>query len=766
MSRLISLISDGSPADSGKTKELARALFSPSKKLDTSSDSIKPLDSTCEDEQCDISADHDLSKSVDDDSYKHCDVSALDGSGKVLKGECLKNEVKSADQDKVISNYSKNNSKSKPTVIDNSCKSIRLKRIFKRRSPALRHSENGVSLTLSKPASTDSPDSKIQTLSPLQNLVNNDIRQNLSSSLNESSLLADLDTSMPHVDKVSKQTVDINADPVNQLCTPKQPDVVTDGHHSPTASSKENEDMTSPVFSQKSSKLKVKMSSHYSGKVKSPCSIDNALSDFFDPPSGAVGRRKRAPMKRKSIEIDTSSEFEISDVDIKCSTPKEAPVLHSILSSNKREKRSNKKVRFSDLHEPVAKRVTFSFENQVIEAITNKTNSHSNNMDGSIISTLAATTELDTDVKLNTNETTRINKTHSDNFKPEKDLTCSNRTEEELQVTKRVQKEKQTTARQGINVTKGIEVVGKIEKKEASFSIDKKSTLKVGLNNEKDIVGFTEDSFKICNSAADTILIPESEENSSAMGNHGSLTDDNDEFSQVSPSALKQMCHVADSTYLDASAEKCSSVSPTNNTTEVVVNKLGPQGLKSNSEKKLGKDEKGSIEKERSSSEQDGSDISVSKSISLTVPKKFFYPSKRQIVTACPKKVFAYRNDRVNDGSSLVKSVSLSDLVQGSKGNNKDGEVLTGPVDVASDSGHQPAVNDRVNDGSSLVKSLSLSDLVQGSKGRNKDGEVVTGPVDMASDSGHQPAVNDTENKGLGRNTSRKLHAISEYSKS
>ena len=717
MSRLISLISDGSPADSGKTKELARALFSPSKKLDTSCDSIKPLDSTCEDEQCDISADHDLSKSVDDDSYKHCDVSALDGSGKVLKGECLKNEVKSADQDKVISNYSKNNSKSKPTVIDNSCKSIRLKRIFKRRSPALRHSETGVSLTLSKPASTDSPDSKLQTLSPLQNLVNNDIRQNLSSSLNESSLLADLDTSMPTVDNIIKQTVYINADPVNQLCTPKQPDVVTDGHHSPTASSKENEDMTSPVFSQKSSKLKVKMTSHYSGKVKSPCSIDNALSDFFDPPSGAVGRRKRAPMKRKSIEIDTSSEFEISDVDIKCSTPKEAPVLHSILSSNKREKRSNKKVRFSDLHEPVAKKVTFSFENQVIEAFTSKTNSHSNNMDGSIISTLAATTELDTDVKLNTNETTRINKTHSDNFKPEKDLTCSNRTEEELQVTERVKKAKQTTSRQGINVTKGNEVVGKIEKKEASFSIDKKSTLKVGLNNEKDIVGFTEDSFKICNSAADTILIPELKEKSSAVGNHGSLTDDNDEFSQVSPSALKQMCHVADSTYLDASAEKCSSVSPTNNTTEVVVNKLGPQGLKSNSEKKLVKEEKGSIEKERSSSEQDGSDISLSKSISLTVPKKFFYPSKRQIVTACPKKVFAYRNDRNNDGSSLVKSVSLSDLVQESKG-------------------------------------------------RDKDGEVLPGPVDMTSDSGHQPAVNDTENKGLGRNTSRKLHTISEYSKS
>ena len=762
MSQLISSISDESPADSGKTKELARALFSPSKKLDTSCDSIKPLDSTCEDEQCDISADHDLSKSVDDDSYKHCDVSALDGSGKVLKGECLKNEVKSADQNTVISNYSQNNSKSKQAVIDNSCRSIRLKRIFKRRSPALRHSETGVSLNLSKPASTDSPDSKLQILSPLQNLINNDIRQNLSSSLNESSLLADLDTSMSSVDKITKQTEDMNADPVNQLCTPKQPDVVTDEHHSPTASSRENEDMTSPVFSQKSSKLKVKMSSHYSGKVKSPCSIDNALSDFFDPPSGAVGRRKRAPMKRKSIEIDTSSEFEISDVDTKCSTPKEVPVLHSILSSNKREKRSNKKVRFSDLHEPVAKKVTFSFENQVIEAFTNKTNSHSNNMDGSIISTLAATTELDTDVKLNTNETTKKNKTHSDNFKPEKDLTCSNRTEVELQVTESGKKEKQTTARQGINVTKCNEIVGKIEKKEASFSIDKKSTLKVGLNKEKD----TKDSFKMCNSAADTVLIPELEENSSAVGNHGSLTDDNDEFSQVSPSALKQMCHVADSTYLDASAEKCSSVSPTNKTSEVVVNKLGPQSLKSNSEKKLGKEEKGSIEKERSSLEQDGSDISLSKGISLAVPKKFFYPSKRQIVTACPKKVFAYRNDRNNDGSSLVKSVSLSDLVQESKGRDKDGEVLPGPVDMASDSGRQPAVNDRVNDGSSLVKSVSLSDLVQESKGRDKDGEVLPGPVDMTSDSGHQPAVNDTENTGLYRNTSRKLHTISEYSKS
>ena len=645
--------SEESPSDSGKTKELVRALFSPSMKLDTSCDSIKPLDSTCEDEPCDMSADHNLSKPVDV-SNESCDLEAdrrlvnknLTDSNNEIHDNRTLGKVKTCSFSVLENNSAVNSVKddTKTTTHDKIARSSKLKRIFRGQMSFQSLSEITNSYSVPESTSRASTETKLQTLSPLQNLVNADVRQNLSGSLNESSLLADFDTS-DSVREVQKQkAVDTNiyTNQNDQHNTPKQPSLVIDGVCSPIVSSKDTSIITSPTFSQKNSKKRGRMYIDKSRKDNSSCSIDNALSDFFDPPSGAVGRRKKAPKKRKSIEIDTSLEFEVSDTDIKCSTPKETPVLHSILSSNKKEKRSNKKVRFSDnLHEPLTKKVTFSFENQVIETYSDKTKYNAGS--DSYTNIVPQKAAQYTNDKENTEEGEIEIGEESCTDLEEKGLNCSRHSKLDLHASEQGRENDVETVKSNDDILNS-KLEGTI------FPCNKKVEINVSLKKYQDNV---DDSSKSNGSKVDNIIEHETEEM--------------DEFSQVSPSALKEMCHVAHNTSVDSISEKAASDTPVISNNKAANHKRGTVCV--NSERLLVGKENMLVEHVGSShmEQRKTSDDSLCANMTFTARKKFFYPSRRQIATSCPKKVFEYKNGGKNEGGSLVKSVSLNDLIQGPK---------------------------------------------------------------------------------------------------
>ena len=643
--------------DSVKTKDLARALFTPSKKLDTSCDSVNPLDSTCEDESCDLSADQGLAnQSVDDVELSDLNI---EGGNKqnvaTLQNVSDVNLVMDVSK-KAISGESYSNS----PILDKD--DMHLKDT----------STDNINTTT---MASSSPD-KLQAISPLQNLVTSDLRP-LNTSLNESTdsvkMLNKYQLPKAELKEHTPERVVDSDSKASNFCNDKASSPMM----SPTNSENTAALITSPTFSQKSARKRNKIVSERSPTSSPRFSIDCALSDFFDPPSSAVGRRKRAPKKRKSTEMDTSSEFEVSDISIKCSTPKENMTLQSILSSKKKGKRSVKKVRFSDA--VLTKKVTFSLENE----------------------------EIEVDLKDSTHEYLVLKKEDKSNAE---DVKQSRKELSKVKVEKTIKHEiSADTMVTDENVKDKHREVGDLQN---SDNKDRQMGLPVKSSNRENLTyckrrGLKMRSKKECRDDAGKNMLFDSRldksgdrtidksdtnmnlsETTNNSKRNSDISEDSEAFSQVSPSALTEMCDIAQSASGDATItgghHETALSSRNNNSNHSTKMK---ETLISKSHSLVKNKAKLPVPKKilnASPIEKSVQPVLNNKQPQVTVPRKFFYPSSKQIGTAHSKKVFEYKheNDRT-ENAGLVKSVCVKDIIlkpdidtekQGDAGNIIDAE--------------------------------------------------------------------------------------------
>ena len=617
-----------SPVDSGKTKDLARALFTPTKKLDTSCDSVNPLDSTCE--SCDLSADHGLAnQSVEDEDQ--CNLK---------EGDSKENESASGNDLGV------NLADTKKTVAE----------VFNSPSPklekdTLKHMAETVTDNVNTTPSVNPSQEKLQSISPLQNLVNSDLRP-LNTSLNESA------DSVKILDNKCKLTkAELRENTTERDVDSKELDCHFDTTSSPvvSATTEENTDklITSPTFSQKSARKRNRIVSETSPTCSPRFSIDCALSDFFDPPSSAVGRRKRAPKKRKSTEMDTSSEFDVSDISIKCSTPKENVRLHSILSSKKKDKKSSaKKVRFSDA--VLTKKVTFNLETE--EVIGSLKNSSHESLD--------------------TKEEEKINVESSDQLRNDRN---------KVKVKRIIQDEKMLNDENLRDVHNGDNEVDKLQTSDTkdkpmpvksnakeNLTYCKRRGLKMRSNKEclhDQNKEMPPETCVIVKTAATTIDenvpgVNDSETTNAIVRS----SEDSEAFSQVSPSALIEMCDIAQnvsrfgSIQRDIDKKMTSSRKnyPNNNSASSETMMLSSRPLTENKIK--AQEPKKTVNS--SPAVYPNKPVFNNKQPTMTAPRQFFYPSSSQIVASSSKKVFQYKHesDRT-DSAGLVKSVTVKDII-------------------------------------------------------------------------------------------------------
>ena len=627
--------------DSGKTKDLARALFSPCKKLDTSCDSVNPLDSTCEDESCDLSADHGLANQSAGD-VEQCDLHFGRSSEETVS---------------VLKNVSNKNS----YMVD-SKKTITME--IDSKSPVL--DENNVDRyfevtgkdTVKRTSLSNASPEKLQMVSPLQNLVTSDLRP-LNTSLNES---ADLIDTRSNKGKLFK-TIDSDAAAKTVYSDAQESNLIKGSVSSPVMSpknqKKETALMTSPTFSQKGARKRNKTVSENSPSFSPRFSIDSALSDFFDPPSSAVGRRKRAPQKRKSIDLDTSLEFEISDASIKCSTPKENVTLHSILSSKKKDKKSVKKVRFSD--EVVTKKVTFSFEINEIEAYANdEIQVHSDS-----IVVKGPKTENDRPVIEILNQARQdFSKTKVEN------VTKHERGAEKPEPLKVshdhvVNKVREIDNPQNVDKVKIMDLPVKSTE---NLTYCKRRGLKMRLKKDSGN-GFGKNRLsdnKFDKSGESTADKSELNSETTNEMRNSEYSEESEAFSQVSPSALTEMCNIAHNASGDASTEEKHDKKATSirNNNLKHSSLMGERSVSGSCPIVKNKEKLPVPKKMINSSPKENSLKPVFKSKQVTAPRKFFYPSSRQIATSCPRKVFEYKDEgERTENAGLVKSVSVKDII-------------------------------------------------------------------------------------------------------
>ena len=622
--------------DSVKTKDLARALFTPNKKLDTSCDSVNPLDSTCEEESCDLSADQGLANQSGDDvglidlNIEGGDKQNVSTLQNVSDVNLVMDVSKKAIYDESYSNspiLGKDDTHLKDTSTDN---------------------------VNTSPMASSSPD-KLQAISPLQNLVTSDLRP-LNTSLNESTDSVKMLNNKYQLPKAElkehtpERVVDSDSKASN-FCNDKASSPMM----SPTNSENTAALITSPTFSQKSARKRNKIVSERSPTSSPRFSIDCALSDFFDPPSSAVGRRKRAPKKRKSTEMDASSEFEVSDISIKCSTPKENMTLHSILSSKKKEKKSVKKVRFSDA--VLTKKVTFNLENEEIK-VDLKDSSHEY---------LGLKKEDKSDA-----EGVKQSRKDSSKVKDEK-ITKHERSVDRIVIDENMRDKQEVDTLQNVdNKDRQMGLPVKSDNRE-NLTYCKRRGLKMRSKKECRLDQGKNKLFdsrlgKSGESAIDKgdTNLNLSETSNDSMRN-SDISEDSEAFSQVSPSALTEMCDIAQNASGDANKtgghHKKASVSRNNNSNhnsavnETVISKLHAL-VRDKAKQPVPKKILNASPIEKSVQPV------FNKQPHVTAPRKFFYPSSRQIGATHSKKVFEYKheNDRT-ENAGLVKSVSVKDII-------------------------------------------------------------------------------------------------------
>ena len=623
-----------SPVDSGKTKDLARALFTPTKKLDTSCDSVNPLDSTCE--SCDLSADHGLAnQSVEDEDQ--CNLK---------EGDSKENESASGNDLGV------NLADTKKAVAE----------VFNSPSPklekdTLKHMAETVTDNVNTTPSVNPSQEKLQSISPLQNLVNSDLRP-LNTSLNES---ADSVKILDNKCKLSK--AELRENTTERDVDSKELDCHIGNTSSPvvSATTTENTDklITSPTFSQKSARKRNRIVSETSPNCSPRFSIDCALSDFFDPPSSAVGRRKRAPKKRKSTEMDTSSEFDISDISIKCSTPKENVTLHSILSSKKKDKKSSaKKVRFSDA--VLTKKVTFNLETE--EVIGDLKNSSHESLD--------------------TKEEEKINVERSAKLRNDRN-----------KVKRTIQDEKMLTDENLRDVCNGDNEIDELQ------TIDTEDKpIPVKCNNKENLTyckrrGLKMRSKKDCLHDQNKVRCPETcvivktaattvdrnvpDENDSGTTNVSvRSSEDSEVFSQVSLSALTEMCDIAQNVSGNVSVQeevdkKMATSRRNRPNSNSYINEARIPNSHGLAENKI-KAQEPKKTVNSSPAVYPNKPVFNNKQPVMTALRQFFYPSSSQIVASSSKNVFQYKHesDRT-DSVGLVKSVSVKDIIKSEKSTEK-----------------------------------------------------------------------------------------------
>ncbi|XP_053405054.1 uncharacterized protein LOC123565454 [Mercenaria mercenaria] len=289
-------------SSSSRTKDTARALFSPGSRLDSTGDSVLPLDSTFEEDQSDMDG------SQSDKSQSSLSQSNREG------------------------NQTKNGSFGTPDV--------------RNISNILSSQEVQSKADLLKPSPTE--------LKHMENWKENFKKRLISrkESLSESSKkFKSKNKSSPSISndsKIDKKVIKIELDNKSPQLRCKSTRIPS--HNDPEELS------LSPTFSQKSSHSKTKSRKSPNVSRRERSSVDDVLSDFFDPPSASVGKRKPAPSrKRKSLEMEESANIVDSvqvvynsvDPSLNVSTPQSA--LQSILASDKKCKSSSsKKVRFSE----------------------------------------------------------------------------------------------------------------------------------------------------------------------------------------------------------------------------------------------------------------------------------------------------------------------------------------------------------------------------------------------------------------------------------
>lgn len=377
----------------------------------------------------------------------------------------------------------------------------------------------------------------------------------------------------------------------------------------------------SPTFSQNNtlnwSKSKSKKSPTVSSRYKCS-SVDDVLSDFFDPPSASVGRRKPAPSrKRKSRELEESAIFQSSTValhegsDCRYSVSTPIVILQSILSSNKKQIGSScKKVRFSDNVQKYSfipdqgsnlkkcdgtetsskrrcliKKVQFE---EVVLAFKSELHNESPSDKESIGEYVHSVhgTE-DQDATKDSDVLTKVNSTRCIDGKSERNENGCRKVPTQISTL--------TTTKSNVLNKKNV----------------KKQLSKVKNRKPENCLGFQ-------SYARNSRKIEEDGPKSPVR----KLPDDRqgDElFSQVSPSALDEMCDVAEQSIPNVCTARTAK-------------------MQSN----------------------DNSHVKPAKTL---VIKKFCYPSDSQISTACSAKVFEYNERGQKDKKVLLKSIHLEEIV-------------------------------------------------------------------------------------------------------
>lgn len=651
---------------------MARALFSPNDKLDTSVDSVQPLDSTCEDEPCDL---------IDENCFanqntecKELSVLSTDGGHNINKTTTNKPTTEISDTVRVeqtsvstrktgpVSSFCKNE-----TQAAVNCKSVSpTSKGYN--STIQRYFEVTSSDTLKISPKTSSG-KELQVVSPLQNLVNTDFRQAVNTSLNESVDLKD---------SVSNTCGSIKTETKSAMaCNDSHVSFSVNGRvSSPLVSSNQAVGVAglvmSPTFTQRSSRKSNTIPE--STPVASPrYSVVTALSDFFDSPSSSAGRRKKAPKKRKSIELDTL-EFVSSDVDGKCLT-EENITLHSILSSKKKERKPNKKVRFSD--EISTPKVTFSLGSKEIQVDLNDSNGVNSNRRASIVRT--AEEEM-SDVKCSNG--LRTDKTEDQDIKEHERVSKRSKTatDEHLHFHQVQSIPSSSSLCENINSkTKQIDTTLKTKSGD-SISYCKRRALKMRLKAERND-NKSDSNLSDCKvdkrveasmNPDGSKLIGTINESKTCINNR---TEDSEAFSQVSPSALTEMCNIAHGPCVGSSLKvRLGDKSVRSD----VIDPYTKSDLKtqkqvlSSLQNKHEITENSFVPKKMEHEDLYKNNQSFDSIRAVAAPRAFFYPSSKQIAMSCPKKVFEYEDKRIGGSSGLVKSVTSSDLIQAPERKSED----------------------------------------------------------------------------------------------
>lgn len=399
---------------------------------------------------------------------------------------------------------------------------------------------------------------------------------------------------------------------------------------------------SSPKFSQKvkGNTFRIRNSPLLTDSPTSNSPVSDILSDFFDPPSSSLRRRRPAPsIKRKSLETEEislcvtpkmscheSSMFSTSSTSEGC--------LKSILSSDSKCKDlSNKKVRFSKSVKKCCYVPEQSSGSRATKSV-NRSKKRKPLIRSSGVVHEEETTELDKNKIINVNSDCVGKRLETS---AEKVGTCTKND------TKTIISLGNNDKSLNENVpSRGIETLINENIYEHSRRISDESVVKDHNTDNNNSLKVT---FNKCHEAVDKVensalKVTVREKLNGLVASKSSISNDLEQslengspkdelFSQISPTSLNEMCSVAENSVVHKNAYSNTSVTPAVRDEGTAVQRSGSG--------KIGKH----------------------------CRKKFFYPSISVNSETKSPKVFQFQEDRENSKNrrSLLQSVSSKDLM-------------------------------------------------------------------------------------------------------